>query len=142
MSVKIDESSGVGTYYCHAETPGYSKITSRPAEVLMTGRPKIRSPQRQTGVEGENVHINCDAISIPEAKSITWTYHDSVLDDSEYSLSSQPLPAFLIHCSTEAKEPSDFFLSDLESRAETDWGKSPQAPSAEHILANLLLLSL
>ena len=85
MSVKIDESSGVGTYYCHAETPGYSKITSRPAEVLMTGRPKIRSPQRQTGVEGENVHINCDAISIPEAKSITWTYHDSVLDDSEYS---------------------------------------------------------
>ena len=33
-------------------------------------------------------------------------------------------------------------FSDLESRAETDWGKSPQAPSAEHILANLLLLSL
>ena len=82
MSVKIEDNS-VGTYYCHAETPGYSRITSRPAEVLMTGRPKIRSPQRQSGVEGENVHINCDAIAIPEAKSITWTYHGSVLDDSE-----------------------------------------------------------
>merc|ERR1719323_321204 len=59
----------------------------------MTGRPKIRSPQRQTGVEGENVHINCDAISIPEAKSITWTYHDSAIDDtnSHYRIINSPI---------------------------------------------------
>ena len=40
------------------------------------------------------------------------------------------LPAFLIHCSTEAKEPSDF--SDLESR-----GKSPQA--SYHSVPNTFL---
>jgi hypothetical protein len=55
----------------------------RPAEVLMTGRPKISSFQTQSGVEGENVHINCAATSIPEAKTIEWTYHGSVLDDSK-----------------------------------------------------------
>ena len=82
LTVTIDEAT-VGSYYCHAETPGYSQITSRSAEVLMTGRPKISSSQIQTGVEGENVHINCAAISIPEAKSVVWTYHGSALDDSE-----------------------------------------------------------
>ena len=50
----------------------------------MTGRPKITSSESQTGVEGENVHINCAAISIPEAKRVVWTYHDSAIDDSKY----------------------------------------------------------
>ena len=51
----------------------------------MTGRPKISSSESQTGVEGENVNINCAAVVIPEYKSIVWTYHDSVLEDSKYS---------------------------------------------------------
>ena len=51
----------------------------------MTGRPKISSSETQTGVEGENVNINCAAVVIPEYKSIVWTYHDSVLEDSKYS---------------------------------------------------------
>ena len=50
----------------------------------MTGRPKITSSESQAGVEGENVHINCAAISIPEAKRVVWTYHDSAIDDSKY----------------------------------------------------------
>jgi hypothetical protein len=83
LTMTIEEAT-IGAYYCHAETPGYSRITSRPAEVLMTGRPKIFSSQSQTGVEGENVHINCAAISIPESKSIAWTFHGAILDDSEY----------------------------------------------------------
>ena len=56
---------------------------SRPAEVLMTGRPKISSLPTSSGVVGENVHINCAAISIPEHKRIAWRYHGSELDDSK-----------------------------------------------------------
>ena len=51
--------------------------------MLATGRPKISSLETQFGVEGENVHINCKAVVIPEAESIVWSYHDSILDDSE-----------------------------------------------------------
>ena len=82
ITLNINEDS-VGNYYCHAEAPGYTPITSRNAEVLMTGRPKISSSESQTGVEGENVNINCAAVVIPEYKSIVWTYHDSVLEDSK-----------------------------------------------------------
>ena len=55
----------------------------------MTGRPKITSSESQAGVEGENVHINCAAISIPEAKRVVWTYHDSAIDDSEYTIDGE-----------------------------------------------------
>ena len=65
ITLNINEDS-VGNYYCHAEAPGYTPITSRNAEVLMTGRPKISSSESQTGVEGENVNINCAAVVIPE----------------------------------------------------------------------------
>ena len=49
----------------------------------MTGRPKISSLPTSSGVVGENVHINCAAISIPEHKRIAWRYHGSELDDSK-----------------------------------------------------------
>jgi hypothetical protein len=37
----------------------------------------------QTGVVGENVHINCAAISIPEAKEIHWRHHGAAIDDGK-----------------------------------------------------------
>ena len=38
LTVPVSEDS-IGTYYCHAEVPGYNTITSRPgADVLMTGK--------------------------------------------------------------------------------------------------------
>jgi hypothetical protein len=37
----------------------------------------------QTGVVGENVHINCAAISIPEAKEAHWRYHGEAIDDGK-----------------------------------------------------------
>ncbi len=97
----------IGKYYCHAETPGYASVTSRyirprnfvearigvltaisrifyrSAELQMTGIPKITSSASQGGVIGENVLINCAAISIPEAESVEWTYHNTVLDESK-----------------------------------------------------------
>ena len=36
--------------------------------------------------QSKNVHVNCSATSIPEAKTIEWTYHGSVLDDSKWIL--------------------------------------------------------
>ena len=39
----------------------------------------------QTGVVGENVHINCAAISIPEAKEVYWKYHGEAIDDGKLS---------------------------------------------------------
>jgi len=35
----------------------------------------------QTGVVGENVHINCAAVSIPETEEVHWKYHGEVIDD-------------------------------------------------------------
>jgi len=92
ITIRIDEST-TGSYYCHGETLGYSTITSRPAEVLMTGRPKISSFPSQSGVVGENVHINCAAISIPEHKRVAWRYHGSELDDSNnhYRIINSPI---------------------------------------------------
>jgi hypothetical protein len=37
----------------------------------------------QTGVVGENVHINCAAISIPESKEVYWKYHGEAIDDGK-----------------------------------------------------------
>ena len=37
----------------------------------------------QTGVVGENVHINCAAVSIPEAKEVYWRYHGETIDDGK-----------------------------------------------------------
>ena len=32
---------------------------------------------------GENVHINCAAVSIPEAKEVYWRYHGETIDDGK-----------------------------------------------------------
>ena len=40
LTLTVNEDS-VGTYLCQAETDGFAALTSRPAEVLMTGPPKI-----------------------------------------------------------------------------------------------------
>ena len=40
LTLTVSEDS-VGTYLCQAETDGFAALTSRPAEVLMTGPPKI-----------------------------------------------------------------------------------------------------
>ena len=39
------------------------------------GPPKISSSPGQSGVVGENVHINCAAISVPEHNEIVWMRH-------------------------------------------------------------------
>lgn len=118
MTVRIEDST-TGSYLCHASAPGYSVITSRAAEVLMTGRPQISSSQSQTGVEGENVHINCAAISIPKYKSITWTYHGSHLDDSKNPpLSKLPFFCSVVFAKSFVNHQSHFeYLKELNTHS-------------------------
>jgi hypothetical protein len=88
MTVPVTENN-LGTYYCHAEVSGYQTITSLPgAEVLMTGPPKISSSPGQSGVVGENVHINCAAISVPEHNEIVWMRHGRKIkeDNTHYRI--------------------------------------------------------
>ena len=73
----------VGTYFCHAEVPGYAPLTSSPAEILMTGKPNISSNPVQRGVVGDNVHLDCVAITIPPAEKIVWKYHGTQIDESK-----------------------------------------------------------
>ena len=40
LTLTVSEDT-VGTYLCQAETEGFASLTSKPAEVLMTGPPKI-----------------------------------------------------------------------------------------------------
>lgn len=83
----------VGTYICQAETEGFDSLISKPVEVLMTGPPRINTLSVQTGVVGENVHINCAAISIPEAKEVHWRYHGEAIDDGNphYRIINSPV---------------------------------------------------
>ena len=37
----------------------------------------------QTGVIGDNVHINCAAIAIPETDGVFWKYHGQPIDDGK-----------------------------------------------------------
>ena len=49
LTLSVTEDS-VGTYLCHAETDGFQALTSRPAEVLMTGPPKITTARVQVQI--------------------------------------------------------------------------------------------
>ena len=43
----------------------------------------IASPDEQTGVLGEDVAVDCAAVSVPEPTTVTWEYHGQRLDESE-----------------------------------------------------------
>ena len=51
----------------------------------MSGPPKIISSSKQSGVVGENVHINCAAISVPQPEDgeIIWMYHENKISEGE-----------------------------------------------------------
>ena len=86
--IVTDES--VGTYFCHAEVEGYAPVTSNPAEILITGRPEITSSQDQMGVVGDNVHIKCTAVAIPQAQRVVWKYHGHTIQEGTIFVSPSP----------------------------------------------------
>ena len=63
----------VGAYVCRASVPGYSDISAQ-AQVFLKGPPKIDLSNRiQYSIEGDSAKVRCKAISVPEAKAVTWT---------------------------------------------------------------------
>merc|ERR1719376_2078437 len=81
LTVSVTDET-VGTYFCHAEVSGYAAITSNPAEVLMTGKPNISSNPVQRGVVGDNVHIDCAAVTIPGPGKVVWRFHSTVIEEN------------------------------------------------------------
>lgn len=82
LSIRV-QSNTVGDYYCHAQIPEFPPITSRAAEVLMNGPPRILSPETQYAIPGEDAHLNCASSSVPEPTRVEWSFHDAVLDESK-----------------------------------------------------------
>ena len=58
--------------------------------LLFQGPPQIISSSKQSGVVGENVHINCAAITIPQPKNdeIVWMYHESKISEGTLILNN------------------------------------------------------
>ncbi|XP_035899953.1 irregular chiasm C-roughest protein-like isoform X1 [Anopheles stephensi] len=63
-----------GNYYCKASVRGFPDIEAS-AAIHLKGPPAIRSPRQQYGSMNDNAQIQCDAISIPKAKQVIWTYN-------------------------------------------------------------------
>uniref|UniRef100_A0A182PL60 Ig-like domain-containing protein n=1 Tax=Anopheles epiroticus TaxID=199890 RepID=A0A182PL60_9DIPT len=63
-----------GNYFCKASVRGFPDIEAS-AAIHLKGPPSIRSPRQQYGSVNDNSQIQCEAISIPKAKQIVWTYN-------------------------------------------------------------------
>ena len=50
----------------------------------ISGPPKISSSPAQSGVVGQNVHINCAAVTVPQPEEISWKYHEGLIDEGEF----------------------------------------------------------
>lgn len=92
LSIRV-QSNTVGDYYCHAQIPEFPPITSRAAEVLMNGPPRILSPETQYAIPGEDAHLNCASSSVPEPTRVEWSFHDAVLDETNqhYRIIKSPM---------------------------------------------------
>ncbi|XP_037938623.1 irregular chiasm C-roughest protein [Teleopsis dalmanni] len=63
-----------GRYYCKANVPGYSEISSD-AYVYLKRSPRISSPHFQYGYTGDTARIECYASSVPKARHVSWTFN-------------------------------------------------------------------
>uniref|UniRef100_A0A182R0F3 Ig-like domain-containing protein n=1 Tax=Anopheles farauti TaxID=69004 RepID=A0A182R0F3_9DIPT len=63
-----------GSYLCKASVRGFPDIEAS-AAIHLKGPPAIRSPRQQYGSVNDNSQLQCDAISIPKARQVIWTYN-------------------------------------------------------------------
>uniref|UniRef100_A0A182M1Q9 Ig-like domain-containing protein n=1 Tax=Anopheles culicifacies TaxID=139723 RepID=A0A182M1Q9_9DIPT len=81
-----------GNYYCKASVRGFPDIEAS-AAVHLKGPPTIRSPRQQYGSVNDNSQIQCDAISIPKAKQVIWTYNGlEVNSENDHTILENPSP--------------------------------------------------
>ncbi|XP_058063827.1 irregular chiasm C-roughest protein-like [Anopheles bellator] len=75
-----------GTYLCKASVRGFPDIEAA-AAIYLKGAPAIRSPRQQTGAVNDNAQIQCDAVSVPRARQVLWTYNGlEVNNENDYTI--------------------------------------------------------
>ncbi|EAT46033.1 AAEL002754-PA [Aedes aegypti] len=75
-----------GNYYCKASVSGFPEIEAM-ASLYLKGPPRIRSQRHQYGVVNDNSQIQCEAISVPKAKHVIWTYNGlEINNENDYTI--------------------------------------------------------
>nr|XP_029729836.1 irregular chiasm C-roughest protein-like [Aedes albopictus] len=75
-----------GNYYCKASVMGFPEIEAM-ASLYLKGPPRIRSQRQQYGVVNDNSQIQCDAVSVPKAKHVIWTYNGlEINNENDYTI--------------------------------------------------------
>lgn len=77
-----------GRYFCKANVPGFPEIKSA-ADVYLKQAPQITSSQQQFGYVGDTTQLECDAISVPRARHISWSFRGREIvanGDPEFSI--------------------------------------------------------
>ncbi|XP_065094287.1 irregular chiasm C-roughest protein-like [Ochlerotatus camptorhynchus] len=75
-----------GNYYCKASVMGFPEIESM-ASLYLKGAPRIRSQRHQYGVVNDNSQIQCEALSVPKAKHVIWTYNGlEINNENDYTI--------------------------------------------------------
>ncbi|XP_038111190.1 irregular chiasm C-roughest protein [Culex quinquefasciatus] len=75
-----------GNYFCKASVMGFPEIETV-ASVYLKGPPQIRSQRAQYGAVNDNSQIQCEAISVPKAKQIIWTYNGlEITNENDYTI--------------------------------------------------------
>ena len=63
-----------------------SNIFTFIATICFAGPPKIFSSPAQSGVVGENVHINCAAVTVPQPDNIVWRHHQATINEGNIKI--------------------------------------------------------
>lgn len=85
--------SDAGRYTCRATVAGFPEI-SQDIYVYIRGRPKVKSPATQYGVEGEEVRVECIITSVPPPTHVAWSRNAELVDidnNQGYEIIKEPL---------------------------------------------------
>ncbi|XP_062536789.1 irregular chiasm C-roughest protein-like [Armigeres subalbatus] len=75
-----------GSYYCKASVMGFPEIEAM-ASLYLKGPPRIRSQRLQYGAVNDNSQIQCEALSVPKAKHVIWTYNGlEINNENDYTI--------------------------------------------------------
>ncbi|XP_041985812.1 irregular chiasm C-roughest protein-like isoform X2 [Aricia agestis] len=99
-----------GRYLCKASVEGYKEIEAE-ASIFIKGPPKILSNNTQFGSQGDAVHIECAAFSVPKIDNIVWTFEGKEIDtlhDQDYAFLEDLQPGGIVN--------STLIIRDSQSR--------------------------
>ena len=76
--------SDIGTYVCNVVSIDFPAI-ARHVHLVKKGVPRIISSSKQKARVGRTAELVCEAISMPEPDSITWSRDDDVIEEGKRS---------------------------------------------------------